>query len=80
MDRLALYHNLKYELQENQEPQMHFYNLKGDVVKSLPVLDMTADEISGLLESLGFYKKPAKGEEVPERFRNFPLKAAREEL
>lgn len=41
---------------------------------------MTADEISGLLDSLGFYKRSAKGEEVPEEFQHFPLHGPRDEL
>ncbi len=41
---------------------------------------MKADEISSLLDSLGFYKRSQKGEEVPEEFKHFPLNAPRDEL
>ncbi|KAG9339595.1 hypothetical protein JZ751_023486 [Albula glossodonta] len=41
---------------------------------------MTADEISSLLDSLGFYRRSKKGEEVPEEFQQFPLRAPRDEL
>lgn len=41
---------------------------------------MKADEICDLLDSLGFYKRSQKGEDVPEEFINFPLKAPRDEL
>lgn len=41
---------------------------------------MKADEISDLLDSLGFYKRSEKGEDVPEEFKNFPLKVPRDEL
>jgi len=41
---------------------------------------MKADEISNLLDSLGFYKRSQKGEEVPEEFKHFPLNAPRDEL
>lgn len=41
---------------------------------------MKGAKIEKLLDSLGFYKKSAKGEEVPEEFKNFPLKAPRDEL
>ncbi|XP_067911661.1 selenoprotein e [Heterodontus francisci] len=80
LNRLALYHNLQYDLQEDKEPELLFYNLKDQVVESYLVRDKTADELSALLESLGFYKKSAKGEEVPKEFQHFPLKAPRDEL
>ena len=41
---------------------------------------MKADEISSLLDSLGFYRRSAKGEEVPDEFQHFPLRAPRDEL
>lgn len=41
---------------------------------------MKVDEICDLLDSLGFYKRSQKGEDVPEEFKNFPLKAPRDEL
>lgn len=46
----------------------------------VPVKKMKADEISSLLDSLGFYKRSQKGEEVPEEFKQFPLNAPRDEL
>ncbi len=46
----------------------------------VPVKKMKADEISSLLDSLGFYKRSQKGEEVPEEFKHFPLNAPRDEL
>ncbi|RXN08508.1 seleno M-like protein [Labeo rohita] len=46
----------------------------------VPVKKMKADEISSLLDSLGFYKRSQKGEKVPEEFKHFPLKAPRDEL
>lgn len=48
--------------------------------QTVPVKKMKADEISSLLESLGFYKRSQKGEEVPPEFQNFPLHAPRDEL
>ncbi|XP_043571239.1 selenoprotein e [Chiloscyllium plagiosum] len=80
LNRLALYHNLQYDLQDDKEPELLFYNLKDEVVQRYLVRDMTADQLSALLESLGFYKKSAKGEEVPKEFQHFPLKAPRDEL
>ncbi|GCC28541.1 hypothetical protein chiPu_0006971 [Chiloscyllium punctatum] len=80
LNRLALYHNLQYDLQDDKEPELLFYNLKDEVVQHYLVRDMTADQLSALLESLGFYKKSAKGEEVPKEFQHFPLKAPRDEL
>ncbi|AWP07549.1 putative selenoprotein M-like [Scophthalmus maximus] len=47
---------------------------------TVPVKELTADEISGLLDSLGFYMRSQKGEEVPEEFQHFPLRAPRDEL
>ncbi len=44
------------------------------------VKKMKADEIGSLLDSLGFYKRSQKGEEVPEEFKHFPLNAPRDEL
>lgn len=41
---------------------------------------MKADEICDLLDSLGFYKRSLKGEDVPKEFKNFPLKAPRDEF
>ncbi|KAI5088144.1 selenoprotein E precursor [Silurus meridionalis] len=46
----------------------------------VPVKKMKADEICELLDSLGFYKKSQKGEDIPEEFKNFPLHAQRDEL
>lgn len=48
--------------------------------QTVPVKKMKADEISGLLDSLGFYKRSQKGEEVPPEFQHFPLRAPRDEL
>ncbi|KAJ3604747.1 hypothetical protein NHX12_029486 [Muraenolepis orangiensis] len=47
---------------------------------TVPVKKMKADAIGQLLDSLGFYKRSQKGEEVPEEFQNFPLRAPRDEL
>ncbi|MED6243191.1 hypothetical protein AMECASPLE_022742 [Ameca splendens] len=80
MERWALYHNLEYDSSEEKNPHLIFYNVKDEVVKTVPVKNMKADEISSLLESLGFYKRSQKGEEVPEEFQNFPLHAPRDEL
>ena len=48
--------------------------------QTVPVKKMKADEISSLLDSLGFYKRSQKGEEVPKEFQHFPLHAPRDEL
>lgn len=48
--------------------------------QTVPLKKMKADEISDLLDSLGFYKRSQKGEDIPEEFKNFPLKAPRDEL
>ena len=48
--------------------------------KTVPVKEMKGDEIGSLLDSLGFYRRDAKGEEVPEEFQHFPLHAPRDEL
>lgn len=48
--------------------------------QTVPVKKMKADDISSLLDSLGFYKRSEKGEEVPEEFQHFPLRAPRDEL
>lgn len=48
--------------------------------QTVPVKKMKADDISSLLDSLGFYKRSQKGEEVPEEFQQFPLRAPRDEL
>ncbi len=48
--------------------------------QTVPVKKMKADEISSLLDSLGFFKRSQKGEEVPEEFQHFPLRAPRDEL
>ncbi|CAB1320148.1 unnamed protein product [Coregonus sp. 'balchen'] len=50
------------------------------ILKTVPVKKMKVDEISSLLDSLGFYKRSQKGEEVPEEFQYFPLHAPRDEL
>ncbi len=50
------------------------------LLQVVPVKKMKADEISSLLDSLGFYKRSQKGEEVPEEFKHFPLNAPRDEL
>ncbi|KAL6465221.1 hypothetical protein MHYP_G00253540 [Metynnis hypsauchen] len=80
MERWALYHNLEYDSGEEKKPRLIFYNDKDEVVETVSVKKMTADEISNRLDSLGFYKRSKKGEEVPEEFKNFPLKAPRDEL
>lgn len=49
-------------------------------LQTVPVKQMKADEISSLLDSLGFYKRSQKGEEVPEEFQHFPVHAPRDEL
>lgn len=48
--------------------------------QTVPVKNMKVDEISSLLELLGFYNRSQKGEEVPEQFQYFPLRAPRDEL
>ncbi|KAI4871739.1 hypothetical protein NFI96_029190 [Prochilodus magdalenae] len=73
-------HNLEYDSAEKKKPRLIFYNEKDEVVKTVPVRKMTADQISDLLDSLGFYKRSKKGEEVPEEFKNFPLRVPRDEL
>ncbi|KAL1273761.1 hypothetical protein QQF64_026575 [Cirrhinus molitorella] len=80
MERSALYHNLEYDSSEKKKPRLIFYNDKDEEVMVVPVKKMKADEISSLLDSLGFYKRSQKGEEVPEEFKHFPLKAPRDEL
>ncbi|MBN3315689.1 SELM protein, partial [Atractosteus spatula] len=80
MERWALYHNLEYHSDDSEEPQLVFFNAKEEVVKSVPVKNMKADEISSLLDSLGFYRRSQKGEEVPKEFQHFPLKAPKDEL
>ncbi|KAI9545944.1 hypothetical protein NQZ68_032657 [Dissostichus eleginoides] len=47
---------------------------------TVPVKEMKAEEISSLLDSLGFYKRTQKGEEVPEEFQQFPLRPPKDEL
>ncbi|KAK6313495.1 hypothetical protein J4Q44_G00168420 [Coregonus suidteri] len=80
MERWALYHNLEYDSGEEKNPHLIFYNDKDEVVQTVPVKKMKVDEISSLLDSLGFYKRSQKGEEVPEEFQYFPLHAPRDEL
>ncbi|RVE67846.1 hypothetical protein OJAV_G00085890 [Oryzias javanicus] len=80
MERVALYHNLEYDSSEEKNPRLIFYNDNDEVVKTVPVKKMTADQISDLLDSLGFYKRSRKGEEVPEEFQNFPLRTPKDEL
>lgn len=48
--------------------------------QTVPVKEMKVADIEKLLDSLGFYKRSEKGEEVPEEFQNFPLRAPRDEL
>ncbi|CAL8249049.1 unnamed protein product [Merluccius merluccius] len=73
-------HNLEYDSSEEKNPRLIFYDEKGEVVQTVPVKKMKADDISQLLDGLGFYKRSQKGEEVPERFQRFPLGAPRDEL
>ncbi|TSU24197.1 Selenoprotein M [Bagarius yarrelli] len=73
-------HNLEYSSGETKKPRLIFYNDKDEEVKIVPLKKMTSDEICDLLDSHGFYKRSQKGEDVPEEFRNFPLKAPRDEL
>ncbi|KAF4074219.1 hypothetical protein AMELA_G00237100 [Ameiurus melas] len=80
MERLGLYHNLEYDSRDNKNPRLIFYNEKDEEVKIVPLKKMKSDEICDLLDSLGFYKRSQKGEDVPEEFMNFPLKAPRDEL
>ncbi|GAA6093995.1 selenoprotein e [Tachysurus ichikawai] len=80
MEQWALYHNLEYDSGEDKNPHLIFYNDKDEEVKIVPLKKMKADEICDLLDSLGFYKRSQKGEDVPEEFINFPLKAPRDEL
>ncbi|KAA8592550.1 hypothetical protein FQN60_018005 [Etheostoma spectabile] len=55
-------------------------NIARGKLLTVPVKKMKADEISSLLDSLGFYKRSQKGEEVPEEFQHFPLRTPRDEL
>lgn len=80
LERWALYHNLEYDSSEEKNPRLILYNQKDEVVKTVPVKEMKAEEISSLLDSLGFYKRSQKGEEVPEEFQRFPLRPPRDEL
>ncbi|KAJ8415314.1 hypothetical protein AAFF_G00422940 [Aldrovandia affinis] len=80
MERWALYHNLEYDSGEEKNPRLIFYNEKDEVVKTVPVKKMKADEISSLLDTLGFYRRSQKGEDIPEEFQQFPLRAPRDEL
>ncbi|CAG5925419.1 unnamed protein product [Menidia menidia] len=77
---IVSFHNLEYDSSEEKNPRLIFYDEKDEVVKTVPVKEMKADEISSLLDSLGFYKRSQKGEEVPEEFQQFPLHAPRDEL
>ncbi|KAG5280661.1 hypothetical protein AALO_G00062600 [Alosa alosa] len=80
MERWALYHNLEYDSSENKNPRLIFYNDKDEVVKTVKVKKMKVREIEKLLDSLGFYKRSMKGEDVPEEYQHFPLRAPRDEL
>ncbi|KAL4636103.1 selenoprotein M-like [Arapaima gigas] len=73
-------HNLEYDSGEEKNPRLIFYNSNDEIVKTVAVKKMNADEISDLLDSLGFYKRSKKGEEVPEEFQHFPLRTPRDEL
>ncbi|XP_053556464.1 selenoprotein M [Bombina bombina] len=80
MEIFGLYHNLKYDSREDKEPQIIFYNYNNEVLKTIPIQDKKASEISAILDEAGFYKKSQKGEEVPKEFQHLPLKAPRDEL
>ncbi|CAL1615758.1 unnamed protein product [Knipowitschia caucasica] len=80
MEQMALYHNLQYNSSEEKNPRLVFYNEDEEVVKTVRVKKMKSADISSLLDSLGFYKKSQKGEEVPEDFQHLPLRAPRDEL
>lgn len=73
-----MYHNLVYDSSEEKNPRLVFYNDKDEVVKTVKVKKMKSAEIGSLLDSLGFYKRSQKGEEVPEEVQHFPL--SRDEL
>ncbi|KAM4050627.1 selenoprotein M-like [Anomaloglossus baeobatrachus] len=80
LDVFGLYHNLKYDSNDEIEPQIIFYNYKNEVLKVTKIKQKTAAELSAILDEAGFYKKSQKGEEVPKEFQHYPLKAPRDEL
>ncbi|XP_077318249.1 selenoprotein M-like [Lithobates pipiens] len=80
MNIWGLYHNLEYDPNDDIEPQIIFYNYKNEVLKVTKIKNKTSDEISAILDEVGFYKKSQKGEEVPKEFQHYPLKAPRDEL
>ncbi|KAJ7993694.1 hypothetical protein DPEC_G00257330 [Dallia pectoralis] len=80
MERWALYHNLEYDSGEEKNPRLIFYTETDEVVQTVPISQMKADEIERLLDSLGFYKRSQKGDDVPEEYQHFPLRAPRDEL
>ncbi|KAM8962142.1 selenoprotein M-like [Pelodytes ibericus] len=80
MNIWALYHNLKYDSKQDEEPRLIFYNYKDVELKVIKIKDMKAAEISAILDEAGFYRKSVKGEEVPKEFQHFPLNAPRDEL
>ncbi|KAG8429696.1 hypothetical protein GDO86_019444 [Hymenochirus boettgeri] len=80
MEIWALYHNLEYHSSDEKEPQIIFYNFKNEVLKVVKIGGLTADQITGILDEAGFYRKSKKGEEVPKEFQHLPLKAPRDEL
>lgn len=71
---IPLYHNLVMKHIPGADPELVLLNHYFEELDRIALSDMSRSEINQLLEELGFYKKTAAEDEVPEEFRFSPAK------
>ncbi|KAM3874337.1 selenoprotein M-like [Diretmus argenteus] len=71
---IPLYHNLVKKHIPGADPELVLLNHYDKELDRIDLYGMSRSEINELLGELGFYKKAAREEEVPEEFRFAPAK------
>ncbi|KAM3838347.1 selenoprotein M-like [Diretmus argenteus] len=71
---IPLYHNLVKKHIPGADPELVLINNYNKELDRIDLTYMSRSEINELLGELGFYKKAAREEEVPEEFRFAPAK------
>ncbi|KAK1892227.1 Selenoprotein M [Dissostichus eleginoides] len=72
--RVEVDHNLVMKHIPGADPELVLLNHYFEELDRIALSDMSRSEINQLLEELGFYKKTAAEDEVPEEFRFSPAK------
>lgn len=78
---IPLYHNVEFVRKPGAPPILMLKNNDGKDVEKIQLQDYNREQCNDLLLSRGFYKKKNPSDEVPEEYKNAPLKQrVKEEL